>query len=111
MTVHNAYKVITPNGSLWAVAKNHLVCILAGRPLAIACQAESRALTEGVTLGVVGHPGDLSPDSKRRFTLYGIVPDSYPTVRVRVGARHRTIPVEDNSYSYMAKEPVVLDLR
>jgi hypothetical protein len=102
-----AYRSSTANGNLWAVNNGHVVCILAGRPLAIGCEPAAKAQAQGVTLGIVSHPGDSGLDLKRKFTLYGIVPDSQPTVRVLVGQRHRIVRVKDNSYSLEAREPVV----
>jgi hypothetical protein len=101
------YRAMSPNGPIWATASEQGICILAGRPLAIGCEPLAKARTHGVTLGVVEHPGDSGPHSRRRFTLYGIVPDAQTTVRLQIGRTVRVISVVDDAYSLRSKEPVV----
>lgn len=100
-----AHEARTPNGPIWLVASNSgRICLFAGRPPASACESSSLALKQGLTIGVVESPSD---PSRRRFVLYGVVPDGRTSVKVRIGEhRIRTIPVRSGAFSMRAREPV-----
>jgi hypothetical protein len=107
VTSDRAFRGSTPDGPIWVIVGRHALCILAGRPLAVGCEPAAKARTDGVTLGIVYHPGEVGTDSRRRFILYGIVPDSHASVQVRIGSRVRKIPVAGNAYSVKSRVPVL----
>jgi hypothetical protein len=107
VTSDRVFRGSTSNGPIWVVVGRRALCILAGRPLAVGCEPAAKARTNGVTLGIVYHPAEVGTDSRRRFILYGIVPDSHASVQVRVGSRIRKIPVTGNAYSVKSRVPVL----
>jgi hypothetical protein len=101
-----AHKGSSANGPVWLVADGAgELCLFAGDPLADFCAPSSFALRRGLTLGIVVDPAE---PRKRVFVLYGVVPDTQTTVRVRVGeGLPRTIRVHRGVFSVRAREPVV----
>jgi hypothetical protein len=101
-----AHEGSSANGPVWLVADgSRELCLFAGDPLASFCTPASIALRRGLTLGVVVDP---SEPRKRVFVLYGVVPDTQTSVRVKVGeGPARTIRVQRGVFSVRAREPVV----
>lgn len=101
-----AHHARTPVGPIWLVTSTSgQMCLFAGRPPASSCAPGSFALKHGLTVGVVESPAD---PSRRRFVLYGAVPDRQKRIRVRIGWRPpRVIPVRHGIFALRAREPVV----
>jgi hypothetical protein len=101
-----AHRAPTVHGPIWLVADaNREVCLFAGDPPAYSCEPAPLALRRGIVLGVVENPAE---SSKRRFLLYGVVPDGRPTVRIKVGNHaSRSVRVRHGAFSVRARQPVV----
>lgn len=102
----SAHEAETSEGPIWlATSHSGQICLFAGAPPASSCAPGSFALRHGLTLGVVTAPAD---PSRRRFGLYGVIPDGKDSVRIRIGEHTvRTIPVRRGAFSFGAREPVV----
>jgi hypothetical protein len=95
----------TAAGPLWLVADGNLLCLFAGHPLALSCVPLEAAERSGVALGIVENPEAIS---KRRFTLYGVVPVPVKSVRVRRGnSVVLRVPGRDGVFSMRSREPLV----
>jgi hypothetical protein len=101
-----AYEARTSNGPIWLVtSRSAQICLFAGIPPASSCAPGSFALSHGLTLGVVIAPA--SP-SRRRFVLYGVIPDGEDSVHIRIGGHIvKTIPARRGAFSFEARQPVV----
>lgn len=89
---YQVHKASTPVGPIWIWSGGNSLCILAGDPPAISCALRQDAAKRGITLGVVEHPGAKpGPGSKRRFDLYGVVPNRIRSVHIRRGSSNELV--------------------
>jgi hypothetical protein len=108
-----AHRTSTRDGPIWLTVDGGSLCLLASRPLAIACAPARVAERRGVVLGIVEHPGAPSgPGSQRRFVLYGVVPNRTNSVEILRGhAEVIVVPVLSNAFSVRSRKPLFLQTR
>ena len=102
------YRTSTHLGPLWTYLGSTKMCLLAGKPLAVTCAPFKVAGRSGLMLGLVEHPA-ADQKSERRFLVFGVVPDSFSHVRLRVGDRLVRLRVSaDGAFALRAQEPIVV---
>jgi hypothetical protein len=100
----STHTVQTSIGPLWIAVVDRRMCLLAGRPLAISCSGASQARRHGVFLGLVEHPN--ANRARRRFAVYGVVPNSQHAVRMTIGRHTVQVAVHTNSFAIRSTEPI-----
>lgn len=102
------HRADTPNGALWVAAVGSKLCLFAGHPLALSCSPRSEVDRKGLVLGIVEHPASApGPDSRRRYVIYGVLPDSRSRVRVKVeGGGVRVLRLHSDAFSLRSPRPL-----
>jgi hypothetical protein len=97
----------TTSGAAWVFVNGSDLCLASGRRGGVACSQMTRALEEGVSLGVFSPPS--KPGQRPHdFLLMGLAPDGVTQVEVSIGKRQQKIAVQSNLFSASGDQPVML---
>jgi Prokaryotic lipoprotein-attachment site len=101
----STHRTSSANGPVWLVtASRQSICLFAGAPPASTCAPDQVAIKDGLTIGTVIHPAE---PARRYFVLFGVVPDGFGSVKVRIGDRVKSIRVRRGTFSVRSREPVL----